>query len=191
MIDQIATQKMAELINKLDEGTLHKITSRAGFRKSVMGDKTGASPLPTLKGIHNETELNLDFTPFPEGGHFANIEVKVLCPFKMVLTLENREVKSMKFKTTYGIAVAEIQIGQKEFDEKFFIETLEIDAVKAFLEDETTRNLIVELGDFDQFTFQYKHLKLVYYVEDMEKMDTETLFRQIDILTRIAARIKK
>ena len=160
IIAETATKKLAELITKLDEGSVHKLTRR-GFRKSILGDKTGSSPLPTLSGIHNNVEINLDFTPYPEGGYLANIEAKAKCQFKVVFTIEGKEIKSTKFKSSEMIPITEIQVGDKDFDEKYFIETLEQDKVKEFLSNKQVKEDVEKLGNFDRFTFNYKHLKLL------------------------------
>lgn len=191
MTSEIAIKKLAELITMIDEGSIHKITRRRGSKRvSIMGDKAGTSPLPTLTGNHVEVPLNLDFTPYPEGGHLLNIEVKATCPFKLVLTFEDVEAKSMKFKTATSFPATEITIDDKKFDDMFFVETLEEEAVKEFLSDGETTEAIYKLGQFDRFVFQYKHLKLIYYIEDLEKLDTDWLFEKIDTLIGIVKKLK-
>lgn len=191
MSTEVATKKLAELIAKLDEGSVHKIKHKGGIQRiSVLGDKGLVSPLPTLEGIHNNTRMNLDLCPYPEGGYMANIEVHEECPFKLVLSLENTEVKSLKFKTARSIPVAEITIGDEDFDKRYLIETLEEDVVTKFLSKKEVRDLISKLGDFDRFTFQSKHMRLVYYVEDLEKLDSEWLFKMIEILVELAKKLK-
>jgi hypothetical protein len=190
MSGEIATRKLADLITKLEEGSIHKVSYKHGMKHSVLGDKGAPSPLPTLKGLHGGVVINLDFSPYPEGGHFVSIEACASCPFKLILSHEGQEVKSMKYKQTHSIPASEIEIGVKDFDDRYFIETLEEEPVRKFLSDGGIRGQIDSLGDFDRLTFQSKHLKLVYYVPDVEKLDSDWLFKMIEILIGLAGKLK-
>jgi len=191
MIAEIAKKKLEEIRNKLDEGKVHSMVRRVGYQKvTIMGGKDGKSHLPSLSGIFGHTDIYVDFTPYPEGGFLFDVEAKALCPFKLVLTFENVETKSGKFRGSSPIPIQEIEIDVKEFDDMYFIETLEEEPVRKFLGVEENRKMIVDLGKFDRFVFQYKYLKTLYYVEKMEDLDVDWAFDKIKILVNIGKALK-
>jgi len=192
MISEIARQKLELLKEKLDSGTVHSLVKRIGYQKvAVIGEDDGQAPLPTLTGLLKQKEINVDFCPYPEGGYLLDVEIKVDCPFKLVLTIENAEIRSSKFKSAGAIPIQEIEIDVKEFDDRYFIETLEENSVREFLAREENRNLINELGDFDRLSFQYKYLKLIYFIEDLEKLDLDWFSSKIKTLREIGDRLSK
>jgi hypothetical protein len=192
MIAEIARQKLESLKEKLDSGVVRSLVKRIGYQKiAVLGEDDGQSPFPALTGMLKQREINVDFSQYPEGGSLLDVEIKVDCPFKLVLTIENKEIKSSRFKSAGSIPIQEIEIGVKEFDDKYFIETLEEKPVREFLSLEENRHLINELGDFDRLSFQYKYLKLIYFIEDLEKLDLEWFFTMIKNLREIGDRLCK
>ncbi|MCE1248847.1 MAG: hypothetical protein LWY06_19590 [Firmicutes bacterium] len=192
MITEIAKQKLEALREKLDSGTVRSLVKRIGYQKvAVMGEDDTQGHLLTLTGMLKNKEINVDFSPYPEGGFLLDTEVKVDCPFKLVLTIENTDIKSARFKSAGAIPVQEIEIDVKEFDDRYFIETLEEKPVREFLAKEENRHLINELGDFDRLSFQYKYLKLIYFIENLENLDVEWLFSKIGHLREIGDQLGK
>ena len=192
MIAEIAREKLEKIKEKLDSGVVHSMVRRIGYQKvTVMGGKDGKSYLPTLTGSLGKTDLNIDFTHCPGGGYIIDIEAKVRCPFKLVLTYENVETKSGKFRSSSPIPIQEIEIGVKEFDDTFFIETLEEKPVREFLGSEESRKSISDLGQFDRLVFQYKYLKILYYQEKLEDLDPEWVVDKIKMLSQIGENLAK
>lgn len=186
MIAEIARKKIEQLKSKIDNGTVHSLVRRVGYgRVAEVGEEEGSSHLPTLSGRLNGFNLNFYFSPFPEGGYLLNIEARVICPFKLRLTLEEQETKSDKFKPVYQLPVSEIEIDVKEFDDRYFIETIEEGPVRKFLAIPENRKMIDDFEDFDSLSFQYKHLKLLYYIEKMEELDIDWLFKKVKLITEI------
>ena len=191
MIAEVAKEKLERIREKLSSGTVHSMVRRVGYEKvTVMGGKDGKSFLPSLTGMFENIDVNIDFTPCPEGGFLLDIETKVACPFKLVLTFENVEAKSGKFRGSSPIPIQEIEIGIKKFDETFFIETLEEKPVREFLGNEENRKIIFDLGQFDRFVFQYKYLKLLFYIDKMENLDENWVLEKLKILSVISEKLK-
>lgn len=191
MIAETAKEKLEKIREKLNSGTVHSMVRRIGYEKvTVMGGKDGRSFLPSLTGMFENIDVNIDFTPCPGGGFLLDIETKAACPFKLVLTFENIEAKSGKFRGSSPIPIQEIEIGVKEFDGTFFIETLEEKPVRQFLGEEENRKLIFDVGQFDRFVFQYKYLKLLFYLEKMEDLDADWVLDKLKILSIISRKLK-
>lgn len=192
MIYEATKEKLEQLKDMLSSGAVHSIVKREGYHRiTVVGEKENSRLLPTLTGKIGTVDITIDVFPYPEGGFLFNIEAKVQCPFKLTLTHENREIKSLKFKGGSLLPVQEIEIGHQDFDDLYFIETLEEKPVREFLETEENRRLIMDLGDFDRFVFQYKHLKIVYYIESIEKLDLEWAKEKIKILAKLETNLSK
>lgn len=192
MSTKIAKELLEKLVEKLEKGAVYEITKRVGFDAyAPVQQEQEISPLPTLKGSLNDVMSNLEFIPYPEGGYLLEIEARTNCPFKLVLTLEDHEIKSLKFKGSSTIPVQEIEIDVKKFDDRFFIETLEEEPVRKFLADEETRKLIFDLGEIDRLAFQYKYMKLVYYIEDIAKLEVNWIFDKIDKLSKICKKLEE
>jgi len=192
MIAEIARKKFEQLKLKTGNGTVHSLVRRVGYgRVAEVGKEEGLSHLPTFSAQLNGFDLNFYFSPFPEGGYLLNIETRVACPFKLRLTLEEQETKSDKFKPAYQLPVSEIEIGIKEFDDKYFIETIEEEPVRKFLAEPENRKMIDDLGNFDSFSFQYKHLKLIYYIKNIEELNIDQLFRDTELITRIGTKLQE
>ncbi|MCD4786042.1 MAG: hypothetical protein K8T10_19655 [Candidatus Eremiobacteraeota bacterium] len=186
MSADIARKKFEQLKSKIENGTVHSLVRRVGYgRVAEIGEEEGSSHLPTLSGQLNGFDLNFYFSPYPDGGHLLNIEARIICPFKLRLTLEKQETKSNKFKPVYQLPVSEIEVDVKEFDERYFIETIEEEPVRKFLAIQENRKMIDELEDFDSLSFQYKHLKLLYYLEKIDGLDIDQLFKRIKLMTKM------
>lgn len=191
MISEIATEKLEKLKAKLESGEVHQITRRGGVQMaSRMGDKTGSPPMPHLSGVIKGYTLNLDVKPYPDGGFLVDAQISVKCPFKLSITRENADVKSTKFKSAGPVPIQEIEIGVKDFDDRYFIETLEEEQVKKFLSSPDARSLIMDLEDVDALNMQYKCLMVLYYIKDLDEMDTDWLYKKIEILTKIGDQLK-
>ncbi len=191
MVSEQVKGMLEELVEKMDKGAVYQITKRVGYQKVKIAGTRESAPLPMLRGTYKGVDFDIEFLPYPEGGFLLEITAQVDCPFKLVLTLENHEIKSIKFKGASVIPVTEIEIGIKEFDDRYFIETLEEDYVKRFLRDEEVRKLIDNLDKIDRLAFQYKYVKLVYYVENLADITVDWIFDKIDKISQIAHKIPK
>jgi hypothetical protein len=188
MLTDIVKEKLESLNEKLDSGSINLLTRKPGFPGvSRLGDKQNTAPLPTLSGSVDGIDFSLDFVPFPDGGFLMDIDVHVKSPFRLVMVPENAPSKSLKFKSSGFVGpIQEVNTGIKEIDEKYFMESNDETPVKKYFSGSIIPELINSLGNFDKLTFHDKYVKIIYFIEDLENLDMDWVFKTIKGLTDIA-----
>ncbi|MFP4497892.1 MAG: hypothetical protein ACLFQV_06725 [Vulcanimicrobiota bacterium] len=182
---ETAKMKLERILSKLDKGEIRELSRHEDYVPTGLGEHEDMT-LPTIQSVYRGKKMVIEFVTYHEGGYLFNIQLTIPSPFKLVLSFEDSEIKSRKFGASSPIPVTEIEIGIKEFDDMYFIETLEEEVTRTFLSKTKVRELIESLERFDHLTFDYRYLKLEYYVKDVQEINEDWVFNKIEIMDLLA-----
>ena len=186
------------LASKMEDGSVAYVKRRVEPGRGIASKMPQAAQsdrevqLPVVMGVVDGINYKVELIPYPDGGYVVDIGALSGSPFKLELFLEDYDVKSLKFKgTSFGfLPVEEIETGIPEFDDKYFVEAMNLETVNIFLQDEETRRSITALGKIDKLSVQSRFTKLNYFLEDSGSFDVDWTYDKIKTLSVLMKKLK-